>query len=215
MDDLPTLEELNRRKPEIYISSNCQVCQTGEKETQAHLASCIEQKCLWKRIQKVATATAWNGLKETEKTRIPPQVLYEAIFGKTEAEEIINRRALIKGLITNKVEKRISQMLDKQATQRCIGIITRTVWNTFYDQVWRVRCGKVQEWEKKMNITSKMKKGARIRKKSEKRIKKDEWTKEEEKEKKIEKINRMKKEAKKTIDMLVTEGGRPFWYGFK
>jgi hypothetical protein len=71
-DKLPTLEELNRRRPEVYSMAECQVCQVGEKETQAHLASCREQKSLWKRIQKVATATAWNGLKEEEKNRIPP-----------------------------------------------------------------------------------------------------------------------------------------------
>jgi len=46
MDSLPTLEELNRRRPEIYTTVECQVCQVGEKETQAHLASCSEQKSL-------------------------------------------------------------------------------------------------------------------------------------------------------------------------
>ena len=46
MDSLPTLEELNRRRPEVYTTADCQVCQVGEKETQAHLASCREQKSL-------------------------------------------------------------------------------------------------------------------------------------------------------------------------
>jgi len=142
-------------------------------------------------------------------------VLYEAFFRKTEAEEIINRTALIKGLTTREVEKRISRILDRWATQKCINIVTRTVWNTFYDQVWRVRCEKVQEWERKVNITGKMKKGARTKRRSGKKTKRNKRTKEEEKEKKAEKINRMKKEAWKSIDMLVTEGGRPFWYGFK
>ena len=127
MDSLPTLEELNRRRPEVYTTVECQVCQTEEKETQAHLASCSEQKSLWKRIQKVATATAWNGLKEKEKNRIPPQVLYRTLFGETEAEEITNRKVLIKGLTTLKVEKKLEQLLNKQATQKCIDIVTRTV----------------------------------------------------------------------------------------
>ena len=60
-----------------------------------------------------------------------------------------------------------------------------------------------------------MKKETHTNKKSVKRKEKNKQTKEEEKEKKIEKTNRMKKEAWKTIDMLVTEGMRPFWYGFK
>ena len=133
MNNLPTLEELNRRRLEVYPTADCQVCQNREKETQAHLASCKEQKSLWKRIQKVTTATVWNGLKEKEKNRSPPQVLYEAIFGKTETEEIENREALIKGLTTTRVEKQLNQLLDKQVSQKCIDIATRTVWNTFYN----------------------------------------------------------------------------------
>ena len=79
--------------------------------------------------------TAWNELKEREKDRILPQVLYEALFEKLEAEEIVNRKALIKGLILIKVKEKLEQLLHRQAAQKCINIVTRTVWNTFYDQV--------------------------------------------------------------------------------
>ena len=138
MNSLSTLKKLNRRRPKVYTTTDCQMCQEGEKETQAHLASCSRQKNLQKRIQKVTTATAWNELKEKDKVRIPPQVLYKVLFGETEAEEITNRRALIQGLITLKVKKEIERLLTKQATQKCIDIVMRTVWNTFYDQVWRI-----------------------------------------------------------------------------
>jgi len=50
MDNLPILEELNKRRPEVYTTADCQICQDDEKETQAHLASCSRQKDLWKRI---------------------------------------------------------------------------------------------------------------------------------------------------------------------
>ena len=59
------------------------------------------------------------------------------------------------------VGERLAKMLNKQATNKCIDIVTRTVQNTFYDQIWRVQCRKIQEWEKENNITSKMKKGIR------------------------------------------------------
>jgi ribonuclease HI len=72
LDKLPTLEELNRRRPDIYTTAECQVCQSKVKETQEHLASCKGQANLWKRIQKVSIATAWNSLKEEEKIRVPP-----------------------------------------------------------------------------------------------------------------------------------------------
>src|SRR6185436_14413805 len=79
IDKLLTLEELNRRRPDIYTTTECQLCQDKVKETQAHLASCKRQKSLWKRIQKVTIAMVWKGLKEEEKIRIPPYVLYIAL----------------------------------------------------------------------------------------------------------------------------------------
>ena len=46
MNRLPTLEELNRRRPNIYMTAECQVCQNKVKETQAYLASCKGQTSL-------------------------------------------------------------------------------------------------------------------------------------------------------------------------
>ena len=43
LDKLPTLKELNRRRPDIYTTAKCQVCQSKVKETQEHLASCKGQ----------------------------------------------------------------------------------------------------------------------------------------------------------------------------
>jgi len=45
-EKLLTLEELNKRRPDIYITTDCQVCQDKVKETQAYLASCKEQASL-------------------------------------------------------------------------------------------------------------------------------------------------------------------------
>ena len=138
MDKLPTLVKLNRRRPDIYTTTECQVCQDKVKETQTHLASCKGQTSLWKRIQKVIIATAWKGLKEEEKTRIPSYVLYTALFGKTEAEEILMREALIKGLILMKTQDRLAQLLSRKARQQFISAVAKTAWDTFYEQVWRI-----------------------------------------------------------------------------
>ena len=158
MDRLPTLEELNKRRPDLYTTADCQVCQSKVKETQAHLASCKGQTNLWKRIQKVTIATAWKGLKEEEKNRIPPYILYTALFGKTESEEIEMRKALIKGLIPKETQDRLTQLLSKKSKQQFASVISRTAWDTFYEQVWRIRCKKIIEQEKKEGITCKMKK---------------------------------------------------------
>ena len=60
-----------------------------------------------------------------------------------------------------------------------------------------------------------MKKGVRRKGKVVEGKIKDSTTREKEKEERIGKVNRTKKEAWKTIDMFVTKGRRPFWYGFK
>ena len=123
IDKLLILEELNRRRPDIYTTTECQLCQDKVKETQAHLASCKGQKSLWKRIQKVTIAAAWKGLKEEEKTRIPLYVLYTALFGEGEANEIEMREALIKGLIPKKTQDRLSQLLSMKSRQRFLGVV--------------------------------------------------------------------------------------------
>jgi hypothetical protein len=46
IDKLLTLEELNKRRPDIYTTAECQMCQDKVKETQAHLASCKGQSNL-------------------------------------------------------------------------------------------------------------------------------------------------------------------------
>ncbi|CAG8834362.1 8496_t:CDS:2, partial [Racocetra persica] len=51
------LEKLNKRRPDIYTTTESQICQNKVKEIQAHLASCKEQTSLWKRIQKQFAST--------------------------------------------------------------------------------------------------------------------------------------------------------------
>jgi hypothetical protein len=49
-----------------------------------------------------------------------------------------------------------------------MNIVAKTAWDTFYEQVWRIRCEKVNKWEKKEGITGKMKKEAGGEKKNKK-----------------------------------------------
>jgi hypothetical protein len=213
IDKLLTLEELNRRRPDIYTTTECQVCQDKVKETQSHLASCKGQQSLWKRIQKVTIATAWKGLKEEEKTRIPPYILYTALFGKSEEEEIEMREALIKGLIQKKTQDRLTQLLNTKARQQFIETVAKTAWDMFYEQVWRIRCEKINEWEKKEGITTKMKKKEVKKENPKKKGKANQQKIEEEKKQAKEKKDRINEEFRKTMLGLVVEGRRPFHYG--
>ena len=74
-------------------------------------------------------------VKERRKNCIPLHVLYTALFRKNEAEEIEMREALIKGLIPEKTEKRLTQLLNIKARQQFIEKVAKTAWDTFYEQV--------------------------------------------------------------------------------
>ena len=91
--------------------------------------------------------------------------------------------------------------------------MAKTAWDTFYEQVWRIRCEKVNSWEKKEGISGKMKRDGRKKINTNKREKKKQQELEEEKKRVREKKERIKEEARKTMLGLVMGGGRPFHYG--
>jgi len=93
-------------------------------------------------------------------------------------------------------------------------VVARTAWDTFYEQVWRIRCEKIIEWEKKIGITgkSKRKKDERL-KEPRKQGKANQEKVERKKEEIREKGKQVEKEVTKTMLGLVMEGRRPFYYG--
>jgi len=161
----------------------------------------------------VTIATAWKGLKEEEKVRVPPYVLYTALFGKTEKEEIKIREALIKGLIPKETQDKLRQLLSTKSRQQFMKIVARMAWDTFYEQVWRIRCEKVNEWEKNEGITGKIKRRKKEKKEvPRKKGKPNQQIIEERKKKAKEKESQIGKEVQKTILELVMKGRRPFHY---
>ena len=60
------MKELNKRRPQVYDTPNCRVCEKEIEETQEHIAECKVQKHLWKRIEKVAIASAWEKIEKED-----------------------------------------------------------------------------------------------------------------------------------------------------
>jgi len=123
------------------------------------------------------------------------------------------REALIKGLIPRKTLDRLAQLLSVKARQQFMSTVAKTAWDTFYEQVWRIRCDKVNRWEKKEGITDKMKREGRKKIDVSKKKEKKQQDLEEEKKRLREKKRKIKEEARKTMLGLVIEGRRPFHYG--
>ena len=62
-------------------------------------------------------------------------MLYTALFGKVEAEEVEMREALIKGLIPKKTQDKLAQLLSSKSRQQFANTVAKTAWDTFYEQV--------------------------------------------------------------------------------
>ena len=99
-------------------------------------------------------------------------MLYTTLFGKVETEEIEMREALIKGLIPKKTQDKLAQHLSLKSRQQFANIVARTAWDTFYKQVWRIRCEKINKWEKEIGITSRVKREPQKKKNNSNREKK-------------------------------------------
>ena len=67
------------------------------------------------------------------------------------------REALIKGLIPKETQDKLAQLLNSKAKQQFVNAVAITAQDTFYEQVWRICCEKIIEWEKKIGITDKIK----------------------------------------------------------
>ena len=63
-ENLPLLDLLNRRRPDLYESSNCLSCNVKTKEVHDHLAECEGYEVSWWSIQSVAAEFAWNNLSK-------------------------------------------------------------------------------------------------------------------------------------------------------
>ena len=56
------------------------------------------------------------------------------------------------------MQDELAKLLNTRSRQQFANTVAITAWDTFYEQVWRIRCEKIIEWEKKVGITGKMKK---------------------------------------------------------
>src|SRR5437868_11235036 len=65
-EKLLVMKELNKKRPQVYDTPNCRVCEKEIEETQKYIAECEVQKHLWKRIEKVAIASAWEKIEKED-----------------------------------------------------------------------------------------------------------------------------------------------------
>ena len=114
--NLPVLKTLATRRPDIYSSDSCIVCNTGTAESQDHLAVCPYYKTMWQKLERTAINLVWSGFTEEEKFHCPKHTLYKILTGSSEAETQEKRRLWIKGLTSVDSFDAIKDLLNSSKT---------------------------------------------------------------------------------------------------
>ena len=119
-NELPVLEVLKKRRPDIYISSNCIACMKEVPETLEHLVECDAYSFLWHNIEVVATEAVWQKLSEETKKRLSLYDFRKILLPATGNEYNEMRIGYIKGLCTAKVSGALREyMATKKEWNNC------------------------------------------------------------------------------------------------
>ena len=228
---LPTLDNLTKRRPDLYKDNSCKVCKKNTEETQAHLACCEAQEIRWLEIEQVATETVQTLIEEAKrKEKSCTENLRKCIFGDDQKEREKRREGFIKGLYKVIVAEDLQVMgLSKKEADQTLDIVVYIVWNCFHEVIWRWRCEKVIEWEQEEGIVKEQKIKKKLSMRKEKKNNKQKIQEERSldpssiaaeksksqrvKEKKVEKNKEIDKLVEKTMVDRVYKGGKPFWCG--
>ena len=157
-EQLPVLKTLAVRRPDLYRSSYCILCNSDEEEDQEHLATCSSHEKGWQVTEETSINLAWTSLAEETRERIDKKKLKEIIWGSTKEEKKESRLKVTKGLIQEKSTKAV-QNLTQTLTEakNFVCILVNTAWNSFYENIWKKRCEAVIVWEKELGISLKSK----------------------------------------------------------
>ena len=102
-NELPVLEVLKKRRPDIYISSNCIACMDEVPETLEHLVEYDAYSFMWHNIEVVATEAVWQKLSGKTKKQLSLQEFRDILLPITGNERKEMRIGYIKGLCIAKI----------------------------------------------------------------------------------------------------------------
>src|SRR5205814_5746710 len=138
-----------------------------------------------------------------------------AIFGEETESIIQSRRLLLRGLTSYKQHRKITELTNfKRKSNRVLVNFLEQFWECFFKRLWKFRCEIMIDWEKKNNISARLKKTKKKRKKP--NLNKENTKPVDlEKETRKEKYINVQTEACKKIDYWVIFGTKDEWLKFK
>src|SRR5690349_19572632 len=100
---LPTLTELNTRRPEVYKSNTCIICKEKAEDID-HLVNCTAYQNIWNISEEEASEESLKTLRKEGATKNLDDIetIKDVFFGKTQEERVETRKCLIRSLITKK-----------------------------------------------------------------------------------------------------------------
>ncbi len=211
---LPTKDICYLRNPILYKSQKCIAC-FREDETLYHIADCEIYQKIWKNLEEETLhLTSLEALTKLDLS-LEEGSLRKALYGENPEEKLHIRKMHLRGLTNKKQQADISKIArSKSKANRVLTSFIELFWSCFYKRLWKFRCEVMIEWEKQNNITTKEKKGKKIRAKR-KENKENITPSNEVRESKKEKETRIQKDASSRVDRWIRSGGKEGWLRFK
>jgi len=137
-EKLPVLKTLTQRRPDLYKSAICILCNKDHEEDQDHLATCSEHEKGWESTENMSIDLAWTVLAEETQRKTSKEELKKLLWGTLKKEKLASRSKIIKGLTQEKTKKSvqdITQLLKE--TRNFITVFTNAAWNDFFENIWK------------------------------------------------------------------------------
>ena len=156
---LPVLKIMVSRFPDLYPDAKCKLCNSGEEESQEHLAYCSIYESRWKLIEESITKILREEINLiSKKEKVTEKQVHEVLFGSSDNEIRNTRTYLIRSLVKKRTEEKLSKWCNSQAEARyLLKILLTATWNYFYEDIWKPRCKAILDWEKTLDIARKKK----------------------------------------------------------
>jgi ribonuclease HI len=165
-EELPTMDKLHQRKPNIYINNKCVICEQQREDT-LHIFLCGEniiktQSTFKNRLLDVIGEHKGKKIVEIAKTKLLNMKIFEIdtirIINGTISESNFSLIDCIKGLIPYEIKSMLIKILKNKEDSNLIIREWHRQCREYLYKLWINRCNKVLEWEKSAGITRQMKK---------------------------------------------------------
>ncbi|CAG8789071.1 16445_t:CDS:2, partial [Gigaspora rosea] len=157
-EKLPVLTVLSERKPELYTSEICVLCDAKEVETQDHLATCRAHGTNWEKVEDLALEEAWNILDNETSKDLDQSAIRQAFFGLHNSRRKDLRVAAIKYVVPIEVILDLQSMgIGHNMEKLLVDKFLFALWKGFFEIIWKERCKRFSKWEESQGITAEKK----------------------------------------------------------